>query len=73
MTTYLWIYDDTPKRAMDAKLENALGLYRSRAGVPATVILCNPSDAPAQAPTGVLVRPAANVGRNNFWVGREDV
>jgi hypothetical protein len=69
--TYLWIYDDNAKKPTATKIAEALGLYRSRFGAPATVILLNPSDVPAGPLLGARVEPAANVQRNNFWVGRE--
>jgi hypothetical protein len=69
-TLFLMWYDDNPKLPVAQKIEDAIGVYRSRfSGVAPTLVLVNEED--VTEVVGVEVRGVTTVRRNTVWVGRE--
>lgn len=69
-TLFLMWYDDNPKLPVARKIEDAIGVYRSRfSGVAPTLVLVNEEEVTEVA--GVEVRGVTTVRRNMIWVGRE--
>jgi hypothetical protein len=67
---YMMWYDDSAKKAVGAKIEEAVEAYMRHFKTRPNVVLVNEAD--LEKVSGVLVRSAAYVRRNNFWVGWEE-
>lgn len=64
----LW-YDDTKKKSAEDKILEGVKRYVERFGETPNICLVSPSEM-VQA-QGLLVRPAAHVRPNNYWIGVE--
>lgn len=69
---FLAWYDPTPdkKKPTAQKIEDACARYIQKFGTQPIVCLVNPED--ACHVEGIEIRPLAHIGRNCFWVGRDD-
>ena len=67
---FLGWFDDTPKKSVQAKLEEAVERYVAKFGEAPDICLVSAADA-TQYP-GLDVRVADYVRPNHFWVGRGD-
>ncbi len=66
----LW-FDDGEKRSLNEKINNAVSHYEKRFGDQPTVCYMHPDTMIEDygPPQGILVKTAANVLTNHFWVG----
>lgn len=67
---YLAWFDDSPKKAVELKIEEAIEAYVQRFHRRPNVVLVNEADRAEVA--GVAVRSESFIRRYNFWVGREE-
>lgn len=65
---FLGWFDDTPKKNVEQKLEEAMQHYLSKFGETPNICLVNSADATHYE--GLEVRVADYVRPNHFWVGR---
>ena len=65
----MW-YDDSGKKSVSLKIEEAVAAYVRHFKSHPNVVLVNEKE--VEPVTGVIVRPATYVRLNNFWVGWED-
>jgi hypothetical protein len=65
----MW-YDDSAKKPPTAKIEEAVEAYMKHFRARPNVVLVNEND--RIDVTGVHVRSASYVRRDNFWVGYEE-
>jgi hypothetical protein len=75
--SYLAWYDDTKGLGIIQKIVDAIGRYRHRFGVEASIAYINPADCSDEhgaitivPPDGVELRVADRIPRNNVWVGK---
>lgn len=70
---YLWIYDETPKRTMVHKVEEAISVFKSRFHSAPGVVVMNAADKAELDASGAMVlvniRTDQTVRPNNFHVG----
>jgi hypothetical protein len=69
MQFFIW-YDDTPKKPVVEKIQEAIAAYVKRFKARPNLILVNVVDHMELA--DVTVRSERTVQPNSFWVGRED-
>lgn len=69
MVFFVW-YDDTPKKPVVDKIQEAIAAYMERFKIRPDLVLVNAIDHTEMAE--VLVRSERTVQPNTFWVGRED-
>jgi hypothetical protein len=69
MVFLVW-YDDTPKKPVVDKIQEAITAYMQRFRTGPDLVLVNAID--HMEMTDVLVRSERTVQPNSFWVGRED-
>jgi hypothetical protein len=69
MVFLVW-YDDTPKKPVVDKIQEAITAYIERFKTCPDLVLVNAID--HMEMTEVLVRSERTVQPNTFWVGRED-
>jgi hypothetical protein len=67
---YMMWYDDSAKKPSTAKIEEAVEAYMKHFRARPNVVLVNEND--RTDVSGVLVRSASYVRRDNFWVGYEE-
>jgi len=67
---YMMWFDDSAKKPVAEKIADAVAAYIRHFSTRPNVVLVNEAD--LQAVSGVRVRSASYVCRNNFWVGWED-
>ena len=67
---YLLWYDDSARKPIQLKIEEAISAYTDRFKAKPNVVLVNEAD--RADIKGVLVRSEGYIRRNNFWVGWED-
>jgi hypothetical protein len=67
---YMMWYDDSAKKPSTAKIEEAVEAYMKHFHARPNVVLVNEND--RTDVTGVHVRSASYVRRDNFWVGYEE-
>ncbi len=68
---FLGWYDDTPKKSVKQKIEEAVERYLSKFGEEPNLCLVNASDETEYG--GLKVKVVEYVRPNYFWVGREEV
>lgn len=68
---YLWWFDDSPKKPVAIKIEEAIAAYVERSHTRPNVVLVNEAD--QTEVKGLQVRAESYIRRNNFWVGWEDL
>jgi len=69
MLFFVW-YDDTPKKLVVDKIQEAIAAYVTRFATRPSLVLVNAVDDIEM--TDVLVRVERTVQPNTFWVGHED-
>jgi len=67
---FLGWFDDTPKKPVTQKIEEAVERYVAKFGSAPNVCLVNVEN--VAAISGVDVRPVEYVRPNHFWVGRDE-
>lgn len=67
---YLAWFDANPKKSAATKIAEAHRRYVEKFARQPLVCLVNPGDANTVAE--VEVRPLAHIGRNCYWIGRDD-
>jgi hypothetical protein len=67
---FLGWFDDTPKKSVEKKLEEAIERYLEKFGTEPDICLVSSKDA-TEFP-GLEVRVTEYVRPNHFWVGRGD-
>lgn len=67
---FLGWFDDTPKKSVTEKIEEAVERYQSKFGETPNICLINASNATTYE--GLEVRPVDYVRPNHFWVGRAE-
>jgi hypothetical protein len=67
---YMMWFDDNTKKAVGAKIEEAVAAYMHHFKTRPNVVLVNEAD--IATVNGVKVRSASYIRRDNFWVGWED-
>jgi hypothetical protein len=69
MLYFVW-YDDSPKKPIADKIQEAIAAYVARFEARPALVLVNLADYTEM--TEVMVRSERTVQPNTFWVGRED-
>ena len=69
MLYFVW-YDDSPKKLVAEKIQEAITAYVTRFATQPSLLLVNAVDHMEFA--NVLVRSERTVQPNTFWLGRED-
>ncbi len=64
----LW-FDDTKKKPVEEKISEGISRYVERFGEAPNICLVNPSE--LVSAKGLLIRPAAYVRPNYYWIGVE--
>jgi hypothetical protein len=67
---FLGWFDDTPKKSVQSKIEEAVERYIAKFGEDPNVCLVNAADTATF--NNLEVRPVAYVRPNHFWVGRDE-
>ncbi len=67
---YLAWFDADRKKPIAQKIAEAQQRYVAKFGRLPLVCLVNPEDAIADSP--IALRPLSNIGRNCFWIGRDE-
>ena len=67
---FLGWFDDTPKKSVQTKIEEAVERYIAKFGEDPNVCLVNSAD--AATVKNLEIRPVAYVRPNHFWVGRDE-
>jgi hypothetical protein len=67
---FLGWFDDTPKKSVAEKIEEAVERYVAKFGEAPNVCLVNAAN--VAACNGLEIRPVEYVRPNHFWVGRDD-
>ncbi len=68
---FLGWYDDTPKKSVTEKIEEAIERFVAKFGEAPNVCLVNAEN--VVAIEGLEVKAAPYVRPNHFWIGREEV
>jgi hypothetical protein len=68
---FLGWYDDTPKKSVTDKIEEAVERFVAKFGETPNVCLVNSESVVEFA--GLEVKPTTYVRPNHFWVGREEL
>ena len=68
---FLMCYDDHPKRALQAKVEEAIAAYQLRFERQPTLVLVNAQVAGEVQVPDVRIEGRVSIPRHNFWVGQE--
>jgi hypothetical protein len=68
---FLGWFDDTPKKGVAEKIQEAVERYIEKFGEEPNLCLVNARDVVAY--NGLEVKPVEYVRPNHFWVGREEV
>lgn len=68
---YLWWFDDTPKKPIERKVEEAAAAYRERTGHGGNIALVNPDEGASLPATfaGLAVQRESYIRVNNVWIG----
>jgi hypothetical protein len=69
MLYFVW-YDDSPKKPVAEKIQEAIAAYVTRFAIQPTLLLVNAID--HMEITNVLVRAERTVQPNTFWLGYEE-
>jgi hypothetical protein len=67
---YMMWFDDSAKKGVTVKIEEAVAAYIHHFKARPNVVLVNEAD--LQQVSGLRVRSVSYIRRNNFWVGWED-
>ena len=67
---FLGWFDDTPKKGVAEKIQEAVERYIEKFGEEPSLCLVNAADVVAY--NGLEVKPVEYVRPNHFWVGREE-
>jgi hypothetical protein len=70
MLYFVW-YDDSPKKPVAEKIQEAVAAYVTRFAVRPSLLLVNAVD--HMELTDVLVRSERTVQPNTFWLGYEEI
>jgi hypothetical protein len=67
---FLGWFDDTPKKSVQSKIEEAVERYVAKFGEDPNICLVNSADATTYET--LEVRPVPYVRPNHFWIGRDE-
>ena len=70
MLYFVW-YDDSPKKLVAEKIQEAIAAYVTRFAIQPSLLLVNAVD--HMELTDVLVRSERTVQPNTFWLGYEEI
>ena len=70
MLYFVW-YDDSPKKLLVEKIQEAIAAYVTRFAIQPSLLLVNAAD--HMEWSNVLVRSERTVQPNTFWLGYEEI